>query len=44
MGIDWEDILDADGDDMQDAYEDSIAEAEEYFECDDYEDNNYDED
>lgn len=38
MGIDWEGILDAEGDDLQDAWEDNVERSNRYYE------NNYDED
>ena len=36
-GIDWEDILDAEGDHLQDAYDETV-EAEERFRNQDYDD------
>lgn len=43
MGFDWEDILDAEGEDLQRAYDDNIQDAYDYYdERQDYdEDDNY---
>lgn len=45
MGFDWEGILDASGDGLQDAYEDAIAYADKYSheEAADYHENGEDE-
>lgn len=34
MGFDWEDILDAEGDDIAEAYEEAVYEANQYFNTD----------